>query len=256
MRTSLIALGLLSLGLAHCAGDRGLLVGGARDGDDGEAGEMNETGGTDPGMSGGNGATANSGGSSGGQNLGGTQSRGGSGAEAGEDPGTGGTGGSDRGGTDSGGTDAGGSAGDAGSTTRGGTGGSADAGMGGVAARGGMDSGGRAGANNAGAGGTSDVDCEALAKEYRELLASAQQCSPMLTVEQCTREMPDDLMCGCTTFVNPMRDADVRRLLELIEKARNCSRICPAIVCPAVRRGVCGADAIVGTGRGRCVAQL
>lgn len=81
-----------------------------------------------------------------------------------------------------------------------------------------------------------------------------EQGSP--AVEQCTREMPDDLLCGCTTFVNPMREADLRRLLEIIEKARDCSRICPAIVCPAVRRGVCGADAIVGTGRGRCVAQL
>jgi hypothetical protein len=253
MRTSLIALGLLSLGLAHCGAERGLLVGGERDEDAGEAGDTN-TSGTGSGTTG-NGGTENTGGtqSSGGQNRGGTQNRGGSGAEAGEDPGTGGTGGTDRGGTDSGGTDSGGSAGD---VMRGGSSGSANAGMGGVAARGGMDSGGRAGANNAGAGGTSSVDCEALAKEYRELLASAQQCSPMLTVEQCTREMPDDLMCGCTTFVNPMRDADVRRLLELIEKARNCSRICPAIVCPAVRRGVCGADAIIGTGRGRCVAQL
>ena len=77
----------------------------------------------------------------------------------------------------------------------------------------------------------------------------------MLTVEQCTRELPDDLLCGCKTFVNPMREADVSRLLELIEKARNCPRICPAIVCPDVRRGTCAADAIVGTGRGRCIAQ-
>jgi hypothetical protein len=128
--------------------------------------------------------------------------------------------------------------------------------MGGVAARGGMDSGGRAGANNAGAGGTTDVDCDALAREYQQLLAAVQQCSPILTVEQCTRQMPDSVVCGCPTFVNPMREADIRRMTEIIEKTRACGWACPGIVCPAPGRGVCSADAIVGTERGRCVAQL
>ena len=77
----------------------------------------------------------------------------------------------------------------------GGRAGSANAGAGGVsdggragsahAGAGGVSDGGRAGSANAGSGGASTNDCEALAREYRERLAAAQQCSPQLTVEQC-----------------------------------------------------------------------
>jgi hypothetical protein len=144
----------------------------------------------------------------------------------------------------------------------GGRAGSASAGAG----SGGMNDGGRAGDGNAGragasgSGGASTNDCEALGREYRERLAAAQQCSPQLTVEQCTIEMPDDFFCPCKTWVNPMRDADIRRLNEILEKRTNCARICPAIACPDVRRGVCSVNTmtdtapIIGPAPGRCTA--
>jgi len=263
MRTSLIALGFLTLGLAHCSGDRGLFVGEDRDGGPGEAGDTG-SGGSGAGTTGGNGGTDRGGTGTGGSDNSGGTDRGGTGtggtgtggtgtaAEGGEgaEPGTGGTGNGARGGTNTGG-----GAGDAGSSTIGGTGGSgAEAGMGGVAARGGMNTGGRAGDSNAGAGGRpTDATCTELAREYRERLASAQQCAVAI-VEQCSREMPDDLLCGCPTFVNPTRESDIRRMLELIELGKNCVRICPAIACVDVKRGQCGETTSIISARTRCIA--
>jgi hypothetical protein len=125
----------------------------------------------------------------------------------------------------------------------------------GTAARGGTTDGGRAGSSNAGAGGTGGVDCEALAREYIERLALAQQCSPILTFEQCTVKMPDDFRCPCPTFVNPAREGDIRRLNQILEYQRQCVWACPAVVCPNPTRGTCSADAIVAA-EGRCTNVL
>lgn len=261
MRASLFALGLLAIGLSHCSGDRGLFVGTDRD-DDGGGGESNENGGTGAGTTGGtagasNGGSENSGGT---ENTGGAPNRGGtgSGAEAGEP--SGGTGGTDSGGTHAGGTDAGGTDGGGAGGARAGMGGSgAEAGSG-TAGHAGTNDGGRAGAagsNNAGAGGGSDVDCEALAREYAERLAAAQQCSLQLTVEQCTIEMPNDFFCPCKTYVNPMRESDIRRMNEILQRKSQCVRACPTIACPDYKRGTCSMNtAIVSPGLGRCAAVL
>jgi hypothetical protein len=271
MRTSLVALGFLVFGLAQCGGERGLFVGDERP-DAGEGGEPNENGGTA------NGGNASGGENRGGEPAGGSENRGGSGsgAEAGE-PGTAATGGSEpaggsenRGGGGTGaeageagtggvaargGSEGGGSAGEGGTAARGGMAGSgAEAGSG-TAARGGTGDGGRAGSSNAGAGGSGGVDCNALAREYIERLALAQQCSTILTVEQCTIEMPDEFQCPCPTYVNPAREGDIRRLNQILEYARHCMWACPAIVCPDPKRGTCSADAIVA-GNGRCTAVL
>jgi hypothetical protein len=250
MRTSLFALGFVAIGLVQC-GNRDLFVADERAGNAGESGAPSENGGTGTTM-GGSGGASNGGSENGGtENTGGSPERGGtgSGAEAGEGA-TGGTGGSDSGGTNAGGTDAGG-------TDAGGSAGS------GTAARGGMNDGGRAGSANAGSGGVSDggragdanagrsgasgtggastTDCEALAREYAERLAAAQQCSRQLTVEQCTIEILDDFFCPCKTYVNPMNEADIRRLNEILEKRASCPRTCTAVVCPDVKRGGCAA---------------
>jgi hypothetical protein len=266
MRTSIFALGFVAIGLAQC-GNRDLFVADERPGSSGEAGETGETGGTGSGRTGGTGGTASAGEGSGGtENTGGSNRGGtGSGAEGGEPSETGGTGGSDRGGTDAGGTDTGGTdtGGVGGDAMRGGAGGNGAQAGSGTAARGGNDGGragaggandaGRAGSANAGAGGTPTTDCEALAREYRERLAAAQQCSLQLTVEQCTIEMPDDFFCPCKTYVNAMREADVRRLNEILEKRVSCARLCPAIACPDVKRGVCSGPTDIVAAPGRCV---
>jgi len=254
MRTSLFALGFLAIGLARCSGDKGVFVGEERGGSAGESGDTNQTGGASTtggagGSASGTAGTAERGGT---DSVGGTESRGGSGsgAEGGEgaEPGTGGT---STGGGEQGGSNTGGLGGD---VVRGGAGGmGAEAGSG-TAARGGANDGGRAGTSNAGTGGRpTDTDCTALAKEYQDRLALAQQCLGVSTTE-CSLEMPDDLLCGCPTYVNPARDADIRRMNELIEKARNCVRICPAIACREVKSGRCSTDAIIPA-RGRCVAE-
>jgi hypothetical protein len=55
--------------------------------------------------------------------------------------------------------------------------------------------------------------------------------------------------------VNPAREGDVRRLNQILEYARHCARVCPAIVCPSPTRGTCSADAIVAAD-GRCTDVL
>ncbi|HEX6764236.1 MAG TPA: hypothetical protein VF103_02135 [Polyangiaceae bacterium] len=262
MKTSLFVLGFLAVGLSQCSGDKGIFVGEERGGTAGEGGDTNETGGSS--TTGGSGGASS--GAAGSENRGGTESSGGTndrggtgtGAEggAGAEPGTGGTGGTDTGGTgtggvEQGGTDAGGSAGD---VTRGGAGGMGAQAGSGTAARGGANDGGRAGSGNAGTGGRpSDVDCEAMAREYQDRLAAVQQC--MFTgANPCSLKIADDLFCGCPTFVSPVRADDIRRMQDLLEKASSCQRVCPAIACHNVTRGVCTADAIVPAG-GRCVAM-
>jgi hypothetical protein len=67
--------------------------------------------------------------------------------------------------------------------------------------------------------------------------------------------MPDDFFCPCKTYVNPMREADIRRLNEILEKRTGCVRLCPAIACPDIKRGVCQAgviDPITRPTGGRC----
>lgn len=90
--------------------------------------------------------------------------------------------------------------------------------------------------------------CAALENEYLEVLAAAKACSPMLTVEQCTLLVDNELACPCGgTFVNP-NNAEVAKLFELRDEFSNmgCRDLvsCPDILCAMPEGGRCdGASA-------------
>jgi hypothetical protein len=268
MKASLIAIGCFAVALTHCSGERGLFVGNDKGGTTGEGGE--DTGGTGNGANGGTGGDANRGGSSGdaggdanrggssGDAAGGSgaEAQGGNGAVAGSEPGG-------RGGTDSGGL--GGDIGAAGEGNRGGTSGDGAGGIGELGGGGGTAGGGTGGGNRGGASGGAgrggsggsggNVNCAELAAEYLQRLAAAQVCVPVAMPTEmtpCSLQMPDDLICGCPTYVNPEHASEIRRMNELIELAKGCSMVCPAIACPAVKRGVCSGDTGIVPARGRC----
>ena len=93
-----------------------------------------------------------------------------------------------------------------------------------------------------------------MAREYQSLLRSAQVCMPPApsTPDPCTRLMPDDLLCGCPTYVNPARDLDIPYMEYLLTEASDCQRSCEPIECPPVSAGVCMLDMNLDRPRAHC----
>jgi hypothetical protein len=111
----------------------------------------------------------------------------------------------------------------------------------------------RGGTDNGGPGGGPGPDCMAMIREYRDHLISSQMCMPVAP-DPCTLVMPDDLLCGCPTYVNPQRDLDVRRMNELLDEAANCPHMCPPGGCRSVSSGRCTVDPSSNPPRGSCVS--
>ena len=80
-----------------------------------------------------------------------------------------------------------------------------------------------------------------MADDYRQSLIGAQICMPG-TPDPCTITMPDDLFCGCPTYVNPSRSLDIDRMNYIIAAAANCPRMCVPIGCRPTSGGACMAE--------------
>ncbi len=222
---------------------------GGKDGGSGAGGTSgSSTGGTGGGSSGGTGgSTGGAGGSTGGTggSTGGAGgSTGGTGAE------TGGTGASDTGGT----TGTGGSTGGTGGET-GGTG--ALGGMGAMAGSGtGGDGGTRAGSGGSGGSG-GNAKCVEHARAYAEALEAARVCNADSGKDQCTKQVPSDLECGCSVFVNPDNEEAVAELERLLKEIPDeCVAVCPAVFCLDPETASCVAGSGPNSDNGTCGPTL
>jgi hypothetical protein len=143
----------------------------------------------------------------------------------------------------------------AGGSASGGSGGAAGAG-GTMSSGGGNDRGGESGSDGTGGRrpgpGPGPGPCEYMAVEYRDRLRFTQTCMPM-DPDPCTLEMPEELLCDCTTYVNPRWDMDIVRMRELIEMARDCPRQCEP--CRPAVGGVCMTDTNLDPPRAHCFAR-
>jgi hypothetical protein len=92
-----------------------------------------------------------------------------------------------------------------------------------------------------------------MASDYRSFLRSAQVCDPMAP-NPCSLERPDDLLCGCPTYVNPARYLDIPYLDYLLEAAKGCERSCQTIMCRPVSGGACMVDMRLEPPRPHCFA--
>ena len=129
----------------------------------------------------------------------------------GSDSGTSGTGGSGTGGSGTGGSGTGGSGGTSsgGAAASAGTGGSAgSAGTGGAAGIAGT--GGAAGSAGTGGNPGDGGQCAPLFESYQKALAAAVQCSPQLSVVQCSGAATLYDSCGCKLVANETQDAKVK----------------------------------------------
>lgn len=95
-----------------------------------------------------------------------------------------------------------------------------------------------------------------MAREYQSFLRSAQVCMPpeQSTPDPCTLQMPDDLLCGCPTYVNPDRFLDIPYMEYLLSEAMDCQRACEPIACRPVSGGVCMPDMNLNPPRPHCFA--
>jgi hypothetical protein len=214
------------------------------------------------GKGGGSGAGGTSGSSSGGKGGGsGTSgsgaggSTGGTGAETGGTGGsTGGTGGSTGGtGAETGGTDTGGTTGTGGSTGGSGSETGGTGALGGMGAMAGSGTGGDAG-SSAGAGGSGgNAKCVEHARAYSEALEAARVCSADSGKEQCTKQVPGNLACGCAVFVNPDNEEAVAELERLMKELPDeCIAVCPAVFCLEPDTDTCVAGIGSNDGNGTC----
>jgi hypothetical protein len=84
---------------------------------------------------------------------------------------------------------------------------------------------------------------------YASVLATAKTCNPVVTVQQCTAKVDDELACPCSTFINPSNTAAAAELakLQISWKAKSCQLgiVCPAALCPQPSGAAC-----VGAGGG------
>jgi len=102
------------------------------------------------------------------------------------------------------------------------------------------------------------VDCDDLEVQYTSALAAARSCSPILAFEQCTEEVPDQLACPCTTFINPGNTEAVNQLRRLqgLWNDNGCGDLidCPAVAC--VEPGYSFCEPTGGSGdSGACVDE-
>jgi len=134
-----------------------------------------------------------------------------------------------------------------------GAGGDGTSGSGGSSPRPPPGDGARGGTDPGGPGGGPGPDCMAMAREYRDHLIGSQMCMPVAP-DPCTQVMPDDLFCGCPTYVNPARELDVRRMNELLDASANCPHTCPPGPCRPVSVGLCYPDPYSDQPRGRCLS--
>ena len=109
--------------------------------------------------------------------------------------------------------------------------------------------------------GPSPQACLDMAREYRSILRSAQVCMPPdpgdpEARDPCTRQMPDDLLCRCPTYVNPDRFLDIPYLEYLLAETEDCPPMCDPSTCRQVRGGVCMLDQNLDPPRPHCFAVL
>jgi hypothetical protein len=89
--------------------------------------------------------------------------------------------------------------------------------------------------------------CEELAALYRAAVDEARGCDASIDMPQCTLSVPDSIVCGCATFVNPAHQDAVARLQTLTEQAdrMGCFSLIDCAPCvPPPDRGKCEAGRV------------
>ncbi|MCC6747181.1 MAG: hypothetical protein IT371_05940 [Deltaproteobacteria bacterium] len=97
--------------------------------------------------------------------------------------------------------------------------------------------------------------CSQIDQDYGQALQAARNCSPFVTMVQCTTKVNSDLICPCPTFV---QDASKLKPAQDAWKKFGCAQGmqkgwwgCPAVMCPEPTKGACEQDP-KGTSGGRC----